>query len=173
MLDYAVYVPASILRRLLALVVNVALLTIPLATLTRYLPSGTEDAIAFVSVLIAFMFSVGVTSPGKRLLRLRVLNDHKEDVGPKNHLIRNLPLLAFYGYCVLAAPLFENAGPSGSMIVGGFGCAALLFLVCDWLVALFTPDGRSLMDLRCRTRVYARPSLSYHQPFKVWGLRVW
>jgi hypothetical protein len=55
----------------------------------------------------------------------------------------------------LVFPFFKEAGDVGKIVIGLLWFLSIVFIFADLFPAIFMADGRSLLDITLRTRVYA------------------
>jgi uncharacterized RDD family membrane protein YckC len=172
MCDHSLYVPASIRRRFGALVVNIVLLSLLDAILKYPIFAGFQDLYAPLALVAIVALSVLMDSPGKRVFKMKVLYDNQQPIGAKGRLIRNMPILVYY-VALSLSPLIQTGSHASKSAIALLFLVAVVFVFADVFAVLFTPENRSLLDLRLRTRVCApRPPLRPEPP-AVFGMRVW
>lgn len=156
--SYATFQPASIRRRGLAAVINFVALSVVLGTL------GSAKIDDFVSVflvqlVVAVLFSHKSLNPGNRLLGLIVLDEDKSPSSFRRKLMRNLPILSFFGFILASSAVLELKDLQiPDIFTGSFRSGVgflLLFLISNYSYTIIDSEDKTFMDRRLNMRVYS------------------
>lgn len=170
MSDYSLHVPASASRRTGAFIANCILLSLP-DTAFRLLGFDRQGILDLgIAVLAILAFCVVPESPGKRLLSLTILNEKKEPVGTKLRIWRAMPYMIFFAVLPFSQFL-ENMAVK--VTVSLVFMLALIFMAANALTMFFSPDSRSLLDMKLGTRVFTPMKMPGIERPKIFGVRVW
>ena len=125
---------------------------------------------SLISVLFILIFCVFPESPGNRLLNLALLGEKKVSIGTKLRVYRALPYLLFFSIPTIGQ-VFESK--AGKVSTGGVLMLVLIFMSANAVAVFFSPDGRSLLDMKLGTRVFTPPKFPGQESPKLFGIRVW
>lgn len=172
MSDYRAYVPATKGRRFGAFFVNLFLLGLVSAAFDSFGDVETKRLATPLTLALVLAFCVFPESPGKRLFNLKILDEQMAPIGALKRLFRCLPYLLLWS--VLWIPDFFSLASKGSKVVFSLSfMLVVLFLLANSLAMLFSPDGRSLLDMRLCTRVFTPAPIPGLERPKLFGIRIW
>ncbi|MEX0330760.1 MAG: RDD family protein [Puniceicoccaceae bacterium] len=164
------YIEAHVGRRAAALIINYFSLT-AIIQLLIWFSITDQYSIAIVTVAAVIVSTYTYQSPGKWLMKLRVLNDDNSMVAFRNRLIRNIPIILYFALIVIPGTLLRGKnlredGNPVSMVIGLLVFGLLLLVLCNYLTIFFNRYGKSLLDMRLGTVVKKIEPENAYRPIK-------
>lgn len=171
MTNNSIYIPATAQRRFLAFVANAFLITVSSMAIDYAGIYHRKGPLIYVLVFVLNLaFCFFPESPGKRLLGLKILDEQKREITPWIRVVRSLPFLIIFGFIPIINIQPESMVSHTLRAISAF---AVLFVFSDGLAIIFSPECRSLFDMRLGTRVMNTPRVPDYLRPRFLGLKIW
>jgi uncharacterized RDD family membrane protein YckC len=179
-MNYSDYRPVGGGQRLLVLIGNLFLCAIAangLIYVGEYAGLSEKELLVFYTLSLigaVILFSMYPESPCKRLGRLKILSNEREETEFKKRILRASPYLVLL-LTMLLFPLFSE-DPKEKVVVNGIISISYIltvfFIFANGLCAFFHPEKKSLMDMKLGTQVMKPPPIPEHIKPRVFGRKI-
>ena len=158
----SLYVRSSIGKRGLSFFINLILLSVGLGVIQTLRPESMILGFGFqlTVVMICIFFD---KSPGNHVLNLKLLDDNKKEVGLRRRMLRNLPIILFFGVFLVLALMSEIISIKENKFIGlvFYNLIGIIsiFIFANNIAVFFNKENKTLMDMKLNTSIWAYPSI--------------